>query len=62
MEVIDNRKGDHNIFYVMNEETAQMISKVKEKLTAFSNHAFDNVEGQIIVVGTVLGQKEAINI
>jgi len=46
----------------MNEETAQMISKVKEKLTAFSNHAFDNVEGQIIAVGTVLGQKEAINI
>ena len=61
MEVIDNGKEDHKIISVMNGETAQIISEVKEKLTDFINHVFDHAEGKIIVAGKFLGQKEAID-
>ncbi len=58
----ENKKEDHNILAVIKGEEKGINEEVKEVLTEFISHVWDDRVGKVVEVGKFYGESEAIKL
>jgi len=59
MEQIEDGKEDHNILANLPGGTFEATDEVKEKLTEFISHVFDDLPEMVVTPGRFLGKEDA---